>query len=88
MRAFLMCAALTVAALTVGATSAQAHEWHHGYYYGRPPVVVLRTAPIVIAPAPVVAYPAPVIAPAYQPAPVIVQPVVRPIVSLRFGIGR
>jgi hypothetical protein len=95
MRAFLMCAVLTVAALTVGTTSLQAQEYYHGrYYYVPRPVVVVRSAPIVVGSAPVIATPAPaplivtqpaVVAPAYAPGPVIVQPVFRPFISLRFG---
>ena len=88
MRAFLTCALLTVALLTVNATSAQAGWYHHG------PIVVIRPAPVlVIRPAPViVTSPAPlvyaqptIVGPAYAPAPVLVTPVNRPIVSLRFG---
>jgi hypothetical protein len=87
MRVFLMCAVLTVAALTVDATSAQAHEFYHGRYYGPRPVVVLRpplvvaAPPVVLAPAPVVVGPSAIV----TPAPVIVQPAIRPIISLRIG---
>ena len=84
MRAFLMCAVLAVAGLTLTTTSARADHWYHGYY--RPPVVVVRPAPVVIAPAPVVVVPAPVVVAPYPPAPVIVAPVVRPLVSLRMVI--
>ena len=87
MRAFLMCAVLTVAGLTVGATAADAHDWHHGHYHGRPAVVVLRPAPVVVYEAPVVVA-QPAFVPACQPAPVIVTPALRPLISLRVGFGR
>ncbi len=87
MRAFFLCAALTVAALTISTTSLQAGEWYRGHYYYAPrPVVVVRPAPIVVAPAPVLVAPAPVaVAPVYPSGPVVVQPVFRPLISLRFG---
>ncbi len=82
MRGFLMCAVLTVAALTVGATSAQANECYHGRYYGPRPLVVFRP-PLVVASPPVVV--APVIAQPAIVSPVIVQPAIGPFISLRFG---
>jgi len=96
MRAFSMCAVLTVATLTAGAATAQAHDvyvcrGYHRYYYR--PEIVIRPAPIVIAPAPLVVVPAPpaplvvgptVIAPVYGPAPVYIAP--RPVFSIRLGI--
>jgi hypothetical protein len=86
MRAFFLCAALTVAALTISTDSLQAGEWHRGYYYYGPrPVVVVRPAPIVVAPAPVAIAPAPVVVtPGYGPA-VIVRPAFHPLISLRIG---
>ena len=93
MRAFLMYAVLTAAALTVGTTSLQAHEYYHGrYHYGPRPLIVLRPAPIVVGAAPVLVAPAPVlvtqpaiVTPAYAPGPVYIQPAFRPLISLRFG---
>ena len=87
MRAFFLCAALTVAALTISTDSLQASEWYRGHYYYAPrPVVVIRPAPIVVAPAPVIVAPGPaVVTPVYAPGPVVVQPVFRPLISLRFG---
>jgi hypothetical protein len=89
MRAFLMCAVLAVAALTVGTNSLQAHEYYHGrYYFGPRPLIVVRPGPIVVGSAPVIVAPAPapvVVTPPYASGPVIVQPVFRPLISLRFG---
>ena len=97
MRAFLMSAVLIVAALTVGATSVQAHDYvvHSPYrhYYHYRPEIVIRPAPVLIAPATVLVAPQPVvvaqptvIVPTYQPAPYFVGPVIRPAFSIRIGI--
>ena len=89
MRAFLMCAVLTVAAMSVGTTSLEAHEYYHGrYYYGPRPLIVVRPGPIVVGSAPVIVAPTPapvVVTPAYAPGPVIVRPFFRPLISIRFG---
>ena len=92
MRAFLMCAVLTVTTLTASAATLQAQEvyvgrGYHRYYYG--PGIVFRPAPIVVAPAPVVVAPPVVVgptlvAPVYGPAPVYIAP--RPLFSIRLGI--
>jgi hypothetical protein len=95
MRAFLMSAVLIVAALTVGATSVQAYDYVviGPYRHHYRPEIVIRPAPVLIAPAPVLVTPQSVvvaqptvIVPAYQPAPYIVGPVIRPAFSIRIGI--
>jgi hypothetical protein len=90
MRAFLMCAMLTVAGLAVGTPTVSAQEivYHGRYYYAPRPVVVVRPSPIVVGSAPVIVapQPPPVVAtpPAVvAPAPVVVQPVFRPLISIR-----
>jgi hypothetical protein len=92
MRAFLMCAVLTVVGLAIATPTVSAQEiiYRGRYYHGPRPVVVVRPGPIVVGSAPVVVAPVPtpivatppaVVAPV--PAPVVVQPVFRPLISIR-----